>query len=211
MGRWSLVVAAAVVVGVLMWRLVLDPSEPAEEALPDEPNATPAVESPREPEPVAQQPTPGAPEAKQELKPGNQPAPTSPSPTPTDPEQTEELVPIPAPEATGPIVELKQAFESEPRDSAAQVPESLIQGEFKKSDIAPGLLKSVLCRKSVCRVETLWTPERAVSFMSVFMRLSTEFAPNLALDPHGAPDPKKEQQIDVYLPRLAPGAKPAEQ
>jgi hypothetical protein len=118
-------------------------------------------------------------------------------------------VPIPPPEASGPIAELKQAFETEPRDSAAQVPESRIQSEFKRSDVPAGLLKSVLCRKSVCKVSTLWTPERAVGFMGAFMRLSPEFGP-LALDPHGPVAPQQELPIDVYLPRLASGAQPPE-
>jgi hypothetical protein len=206
MRRWGFLLAG-VVVGVLLWRLALDQGPLAEEALPLEPSSPPASASPRDPDPVADRPTTPATSDGTLEKPATA---ASPSPAAAAPKPTEDLVPIPAPEASGPIAELKQAFEKEPRDSAAQLPESRIESEFRKSDIAPGLLKSVLCRKSVCRVETLWTPERAVSFMSAFMRLSTDFEPNIALDPHGSADPPQALQIDVYLPRRASETKPAE-
>jgi hypothetical protein len=118
---------------------------------------------------------------------------------------------MPPPKASGPIAELKQAFEKEPRDSAAQVVESHIESEFRKSDIAPGLLKSVLCRQSVCKVEVMWATERAVGFISAFTRLSADFEPNIAMDPHGPADARQQLQIDVYLPRPSSAAKPSEQ
>jgi hypothetical protein len=214
MGRWVLLAGAAVVVGIVMWRLVLAPSFETEEALPDASSA-PAAEPPRDPGPVANQAAqPGSPETAQARTAENPAAAESPPQAPSAPQEpSEDLVPIPPPEASGPVAELKQAFAKEPRDSAAQLPESQIQGEFRKSDISPTLLKSVLCRKTVCKVETLWSPERAESFMAAFMRLSTDFSSEfgpLALDPHAAPDIRQERQIDVYLPRLDPSAPPAE-
>jgi hypothetical protein len=124
--------------------------------------------------------------------------------------EPEDSAPLPPPRRSGPIAELKQAFETEPRDSAAQLTESRIQNEFIKSDIAPGMLKYVLCRESVCKVEVLWTPERAVSFMSAFTRLSADFEPDIALDPHAPADAPQQLQVDVYLPRLGVRAKPSE-
>lgn len=79
---------------------------------------------------------------------------------------------MPPPERSGPVAELTHAFAKEPR----------IESEFRKSDVAPGLLKSVLCRESVCRVEVRWTPDRAVAFMSAFTRLSADFEPDIAID-----------------------------
>jgi hypothetical protein len=209
-----LLAGAAIVAGIVMWRVVLAPSFETEEALPAEPSAAPAPEPPREPGPVANQAAqPSAPEA-QEKTAENPAAPESPPQAAAEPQlPSEDRVPIPPPQASGPVAELKQAFAKEPRDSAAQLPESRIQGEFRKSDISPALLKSVLCRKSVCKVETLWSPERAESFMAAFMRLSTEFSSDfgpIALEPHSAADERQERQIDVYLPRLDPGTPPAE-
>jgi hypothetical protein len=178
-----------------------------DEPMPVEPSSPPPVASPQAANP---EPQPPAPPATAEAKRDDRATPASPSRAPVTAEPQQELVPIPPPEASGPVAELKHAFETEPRDSAAQAPESRIESEFKRSDVPAGLLKSVLCRKSVCKVETLWTPERAVGFMGAFMRLSPEFAPNLAIDPHGPVAPNEELSIDVYLPRLAPGTQPAE-
>ena len=119
-------------------------------------------------------------------------------------------MPIPPPQTSGPVTELKAAFENEPRDSAARTPESRIESEFKRTEMPAGLLKSVMCRKTVCRVETVWSPARAEGFMGAFMRLISDFKPTLALDTHGAPDAQGDLRIDVYLERLDPDAKPAE-
>jgi hypothetical protein len=210
MGKRILLVAAVVLVGLALWRLALDQHPVSEDPSHGEPSAMPAAEPPRDPNAVERPTPPGTSDSKQDSKAVTQTAPASPSEAPAAPQQPEDPPPVPAPQASGPIAELKQAFEKEPRDSAAQLPESRIQNEFKKSDIAPGMLKSVLCRKSVCKVEVLWTPERAGSFMAAFTRLSAEFEPDLALDPHGTPVAQQELQVDVYLPRLGAGTKPAE-
>ena len=110
-------------------------------------------------------------------------------------------MPLPPPKRSGPVAELKQAFEDEPRDSAAHDPESRIESEFRRSDIAPGTLKSTLCRKSVCKVEVLWTPDRALSFMAAFTRLSVDFDSGIAIDPHDIAGSPQQLQVDVYLPR----------
>jgi hypothetical protein len=119
-------------------------------------------------------------------------------------------VPLPAPRRSGPVTELQHAFEEEPRDSAAHDPESRIESEFRRSDIAPGTLKAVLCRASVCKVEVLWTPERAMSFMAAFTRLSADFDSGIAIDPHALGGSGQELQVDVYLPRRGSRANPPE-
>jgi hypothetical protein len=211
MGKRSLLVAAVVLVGVVLWRLALDERPPPEEPLAVAPSAPSAPESQRDPGPVAEQaPQPAAPENTRDNKPEHPAAPASPSQPPAAPQQPEDPAPLPPPEPSGPIAELKKAFEKEPRDSAARLPEARIESEFIRSDITPGLLKSVLCRKSVCKVEVLWTPERAIAFMSAFTRLSADFEPDIALDPHGPADARQELQVDVYLPRSGSGAKPSE-
>lgn len=213
MGKRSLIVLAVVLIGVALWRLALD-----EELAPDEKADSTSSVAPVAPEPATREPGPvaqkalelAAPESAQE-----RPAapPTSATPTPTQaPEEGNEPPRIPVPTATGPIASLKHAFESEPRDSAAHAPEARIEGEFKKSDIDPGLLKSAQCRESVCRVEVNWSPARAQSFMAAFTRLSADFEPDIAFDPQATSEGKQETQVDVYLPRRREGteAKPAQ-
>jgi hypothetical protein len=205
MERRGLIVGAVVLVAIVLWILASD-KPTLEEPLPVGPSAA-LPESQRVPGPVAEQAAqPPTTEAQVERKPDPQAAPASPAQAPAAPEQPEEPAPVPRPEPSGPIAEMKKAFEDEPRDSAAQAVESRIEAEFRKNDIAPGLLKSVLCRKSVCKVEVLWTPERALAFMSAFTRLSTEFQSDIAMDPRDPADARQPLQVDVYLPR----AKPAE-
>jgi hypothetical protein len=210
MGKRSLLVAAVVLVGFALWRLALDQRAMPEEELPAEPSAPAALEPQRDPQPAAEATQRPASDTKQQAEPEDPATPAAPSQAPSDPEQAADSTPLPPPQRSGPIAELKHAFETEPRDSAAQVTESRIQNEFIKGDIAPGMLRSVLCRESVCKVEVLWTPQRAESFMAAFTRLSADFQPDIALDPHQAADAPQELQVDVYLPRLGSRAKPTE-
>ena len=210
----ALLVGAVLLTAVVLWVLALDQRPPR--PVPNEPQAVgpsapPAPELQRNPGPVADRATqPGTSEGVQERKPEHQAAPAAPSQASATPQQPEDVAPVPPPKASGPIAELKHEFETEPRDSAAQLPESRIESEFRKSDIPPGMLKSVLCRKSVCKVTVLWTPESAIAFMSAFTRLSADFEPNIALDPRRTSDAGQTLQVDVYLPRLGSGTKPWE-
>jgi hypothetical protein len=215
MGRRSLLIGAVVLTGVVLWIVALEqrpPRSPPEKALPVGPSAPPAPESRRNPGAGPDRATqPETAESEQARKPEHRAAaPTAPSQAPAAPQQPEDPAPVPPPKASGPIAELKYAFETEPRDSAAQLPESRIESEFRKSDIPPGMLKSVLCRKSVCKVAVLWAPETGIAFMSAFTRLSADFEPDIALDPHGTAAAGQKLQVDVYLPRLGSGAKPSE-
>jgi hypothetical protein len=201
------VAGAVVLVGIVLWIVSRDAPRATEEPLSDESSAAAAPESPREPVPVAE-PGPAAAEREEEATPEGEAAPAAPSQAPATPQPPDDLAAMPAPERSGPVAELTRAFAEEPRDSAAQSLESRIESEFRKSDVAPGLLKSVLCRESVCRVEVRWTPERAVAFMSAFTRLSADFEPEIAIDPRGAATAGEELQVDVYLPRRGSRATP---
>ena len=194
----ALVLGAAAIWWAVLWEpTARDAEEPAAVAPVTEPAAVPTPPpSERAEAPIA--PPVDAPRAD---------PPPSPSPTqqdaPSAPEQ------IPAPERTGPVDERKAAFASEPRDSNATEPETLIQEAFRRPD-ATGLLKGVLCRSSVCKIETRWTPARAAGFMGAFMSLvaspdgapSLKFDHEIAISPEGAPDSSGEQAIDVYLKRI---------
>jgi hypothetical protein len=85
----------------------------------------------------------------------------------------------------------------------------VIQAAFRRPG-SNGLLKGVLCRSSVCKVETRWTPARAADFMGAFMNLvaspdgapSRKFDHEIAISPEGAPDTNGERAIDVYLKQI---------
>jgi hypothetical protein len=202
--RRSLLLAALVLIGLALWRLALDRRPTSNEQRPRGPNAPLVPEAQRAPWPEVDRATQMGPsEGKPENSATNEaaPAPASPPQLPAAPQPAEESVPLPPPERSGPVGKLKLAFEEEPRDSAAHDPESRIESEFRKSDIAPGTLKSVLCRQSVCKVQVLWTPKRALSFMAAFTRLSADFDSDIAIDPHDMAGSPQPLQLDVYLPR----------
>lgn len=203
--HWTL---AAVIVGVALVWLVLTWGGPEQVGIEPEP-APPTASAPagRAAPPVQPAPSPST----------REPEPQPPAPPSADPAtqaQREEPAPnprsaLPAPDRSGPVDELKQAFASEPRASASVSVESKIASQFKRPEVHTDLVKSILCRTSVCRIETRWSPENAEGFMSALMHLVTEpadpggFDPQLGISPEGEPGPSGSRAIDVYVKRTA--------
>jgi hypothetical protein len=154
------------------------------------------------------------------------PSPSEAKPAPSDPSaQTalhadEELAPnapprIPVPARSGPVEELKRAFETEPRVSSSFNSEKKIAAHFDRSEVRPGLVKSIQCRTSVCRLETRWSPENAEGFMSGLMHLVTDahehdrFDAELGIAPQGEQTRDGSQEIEVFVKRVAgPASQP---
>jgi hypothetical protein len=176
------------------------------------PAAVPTAEQPAPPPTAAPSQAPAAPPSQPAT-----PAPETPQPsaTPTAPPEAtppNKPTPIPPPQRSGPVDELEKRFHTEPRDSAAPSAESAIEASFRRPEVTAGLLKSVQCRASVCRVETRWTSERAVGFMAAFMNLvlpkkdepAPTFSQNLAIAPADKPDADGSLGVDVYVERVKP-------
>lgn len=183
------------------------PAEPTAEQ-PEPPPTTPPLATPTMPATPPNQPQPPAPEA---------PQPSAATPTPTPAAATEEPpsnkpTPLPPPQRSGRVDELEKRFRTEHRDSAAANAESAVETSFRRPEVQPGLLKSVQCRASVCKVETRWTPERAVGFMAAFMDLvlpkqgqpAPPFQQDLAIAPADKPDADGSLAVDVYVERVKP-------
>lgn len=167
---------------------------PAEHEPPHDPETAKAAQVPEEPEP-AQAPEPTAAEAQ-----------------PSDPH---DMPDIPRPERMGPVDELEQRFRTEPRSSSAAELEKQITDVFRAGDLPPELMKSVLCRRTVCRIETRWTPARAEAFLGALMRVVTGSGPDgtgpsevfdtdVAVSPHDDGDDNGVIAVDVYLRLLQP-------
>ncbi|MEY4580430.1 MAG: hypothetical protein RL701_5133 [Pseudomonadota bacterium] len=153
--------------------------------------------------PTAAEPTTAAPTQPPTPTPAEQQPPSADTTAEANPADT---APIPAPSRSGPVAELKALFATEPRPSAAARVETIIEAQFRRNEVPSGLLKSALCRSTVCRVETRWSPQRAEGFMSAFMHLmtdppteSTVFDPQFAISPEGEPGADGSQAIDVYV------------
>lgn len=160
--------------------------------------------------PTQPEPTPTKPAPANAPVPAADPAAPSPAPRPEPPPPTSQL---PPPERTGPVDELAARFASESRDASASASEKAIEAAFISTDVPSSLLHSVQCRRSVCRVETRWAPDRAIGFMSAFTRLllvppgSTAprvFDSNLGIAPDGNVDASGARNVTVYVARLPP-------
>jgi hypothetical protein len=112
--------------------------------------------------------------------------------------------PVPPPEAQGPVDRLKQQFASEPRDSAAAAIESRAQAAFRDPAIPPGVLASVLCRKTICKFEIRWTEDHNTAYMLGLSRLLPDLSTDLAITPAGPRDATGAIPVEVYW-----GRKPA--
>jgi hypothetical protein len=206
------IAVALVGTAAVLWMLMGWPTGRPPRAAPSSAGGAPVDEAlvaeppPSEPEPPAAAAPPAA--ADPSAKPAPR-APSEPEPAPA--------ANLPPPEKTGPVDELKARFANESRDPRASDLEKSIEAAFKNDDVPAALLGSIECRRSVCKVETRWSADRAIGFMSAFTRLlmlppgSTTpqvFDTNLAVSPEGAPDANGVRTVDVYLARLAP-AEPA--
>ena len=206
--------AAVVAAAALAWSLVIRP--PEDDLSPGSSSPALGTDFQAEPEPgPAREPQREAPQPAEPAAPSEPAAPAEPAAAaPQAPEQApaapEEHTHLTAPERTGPVDELRALYENEPRNSAAPDTESKIAEVFRNPELPGGLVKSVLCRTTVCKVETRWNPERGIAFMGGFMRLVVEqdgqppaFEHNLAIQP-GESEADGSQKIDVYLKRAAP-------
>lgn len=122
------------------------------------------------------------------------------------------------PERSGPVDDYKQKFASEPRASGGARLEATIEAQFRRPEVPADVLKSAICRTTVCRIETRWSPDSAQGFLSAVMRLvmdpsgtPTAFAQEVAIEPEGEPGPDGRRAINVYVKRAeTPAAPPAQ-
>ena len=205
MNRGWTIIAIIVVAATLAMYAALSPPATRQEAsddvtpTTDDPPAAAATEI-AEPSPApaaATDPEPTAPAAE---APAQNP-PEEAAPAAEQPKAPEPFVPDP-PKRSGPVDELKQKFQSEPRESSAGVLEQRIESEFKKPHVPNGLFKSALCRTTVCRVQVRWSPERNIGYSLAFMSMMDVFELKVGIDPDQA-DKNGEVPIEVYLDRRA--------
>lgn len=180
-------------------------------AEPDAHDAQPELTHDSQPQYAAPSRDPEAPSAQAAQDP-QQGQPTEPAAAETPPPDPHAVPEPPPPARIGPVEELERLFRTEPRSSAAAEMEKHITAALRADDIPPELMKSVLCRRTVCRVETRWTAARAEPFLKAFMRLmagpdgeqSEIFDPNVAIAPEEEADANGVIAVDVYLRLLEP-------
>lgn len=204
--RTVLIIGALLcVVAGLWWAAATsgDPSSPASAPAISETQATPAAPpTTAQPEPALSKPSHPSPEAPPTA--ATVPTSEAPAPQPRAATDVPEVAPVPPPEPQGPIERLKQQFASEPRDSGAGAIESRVKAAFGDPAIPPGLLASVLCRKTVCKFEIHWTEDHNTAYMLGLTRLLPELSTDFAITPAGPRDGTGTIPVEVYWGRKPP-------
>ncbi|HKP55361.1 MAG TPA: hypothetical protein VJV78_01495 [Polyangiales bacterium] len=144
--------------------------------------------------PAAYQPAP-------EPEPEPAPAPAADPPAPVKPRQLPDQIQG----DQGPVAEYRAQFQSEPRNSTAIEVESALRGAFQPADGAPDLIKSVLCRQTICRIEMRWSQERMRAYVVGFTRLNKRIQIPVALSPVGPKAKDGVQLVEVYMKLKPPG------
>jgi hypothetical protein len=178
-------------------------------------NVTPAPK-PADAEPELQQPAAAAEanHAPQTREMAETPARKRPSPesvtAASDTPATDPAKRIQAPKRSGPVDELAQQFEDEARGSAARSVEAKIEGPFRRPEVPPGVLESVVCHTTVCRIRSRWSPDHAQGFMSAIMQTVRQreageliFDAQLGVTPDEPNRPDGSRDVTVYLEILA--------
>lgn len=190
--RW-LVVALGVGMAGLSWAILIwptdEPSAPlptAGDAAPPALAAPPSAAARARPEPEVQAPEPAR--TGQDLA-----KPAAPSAEPA------EAPPLFAHDM-GPVDERKARFASEPRDSAASDAETRLREAFKITDSSEPLLRSVLCRTRVCKLELQLRADQLGAYVAAMTRITQHFDKQLAVT-RTAEQPGRVS-LEVYAERL---------
>lgn len=172
MSRWWLAVLACVA-SMLVWVMATWPLPPEQETQETQETSEDSADerepaAPAQPEPVAAADTPPPPAAE-------------PAPPPQDPSAQPAAAAEPeSPEAeadkifsreNGPLAEYKAQFEKEPRDSAANEAEQAVRGAFDQRDSPKPVFRSVLCRETICRIETRFSADTLGAYVAAMTRL----------------------------------------
>jgi hypothetical protein len=192
-------VVLAFIAAILMWWLALSSPERNEEPVaaaaiepaPIVPAPAPARAPAVEPAPVAPAPAPPPPPS-----PTPEPPPVASDQTPTVPDPLADHVPVP-PDTRGFIDALEERFQKDPRDSAATEVESSLRKLFRGPRMPAGLLRSVLCRQSVCKLEIYYVPQHDVFYHGIMAKLGADNAKFLATRA-GEADARGGIRVEAY-------------
>lgn len=197
--RHGLLLGASIFVCALLWVLVAwpVPSGSTEPTPSRPPPATPPPEPERQPEVTA----------THEPPPRADPEPPPPQAAPDEPPQTEPsmfVVNQLFAEPRGPIEEFRQQYAAEPRDSAASDVERTVRNAFDPEHASSQLLRSVLCRQTICRIEVRWTERELGNYVAAMGRMSGDFDQTIAAAPLAAAVSGEERQPVELLLRRRP-------
>ncbi|HKP61247.1 MAG TPA: hypothetical protein VJV78_31180 [Polyangiales bacterium] len=172
---------------LLSWWLALDAPDAVEDPL--------AAAEPPPPPPAAGAQT--VPVSKSEPVPESPSQPSPPSAAPPPPQAPE--APIP-PDTRGFVDALQGRFDNDPRDSAAGESENALRKYYRGPRMPAGLLRSVICRQSVCKLDLHWTAEHDEAYRDAIEFLADGNAKMVATRA-AAPDKHGAVEVEAYWVR----------
>jgi hypothetical protein len=173
--RNGVLLALLVGFALLSWWLALDSPNSGDDTLAaaedlPPPAAAPSrrAENPADPARPASQPAP-APAAP----------PHPPAAAPNAPRPAAEQAPIP-PDTRGFVDALQARFDADPRDANASQTETDIRKLYRAPRMPDGILRSVVCRQSVCRLDLHWSADNDEAYRDVLDYLANDNAKFIA-------------------------------
>lgn len=177
----------------IWWLAVSSPESPpeAEDFAAAGAPSLPSAPEPAQAPTVQQQPT-----ANEAAAPPSEPAADTPAAQPDRPKPT---VGAALPQRQGPVDELSKTFASESRGEGSAPEEARVKEAFVDPQIAKALLRSVECRRSVCRLELRWSPERDPGYVLGLTKAVGSFSAPLGIEEPGPADPEGQRPLVVYF------------
>ncbi len=186
--------ALGAVLLAIWWLAVSSPEDPSEGedfAAAGAP-ASPARESAQAPAAHAEQP-----KAEEAAEPAAA-DPAAPTPTPA-PDRAKPTVNAVLPQRQGPVDDLSNTFASESRGEGSAPEEARVKEAFVDPQIPKALLHSVECRRTVCRLELRWSPERDPGYVLGLTKAVGSFSAPLGVDDPGPADAQGQRPLTVYF------------
>ena len=202
MSRWWLV-ALAGFAGILLWVMATWPLPAEVETTEDAAADSELVPTEQAPPSPAPDPTPPPTAAATPAEPAaaEQPAPPTAAAQPESPEAEADKI---FTRENGPLAEYKARFDKEPRDSAAGDAERLVRDAFVLQDGPKPVFRAVLCRETICRIETRLSLDSMGAYVAGMTRMvHWKFDGNLASE-RSALAEAGEVTLTVYAKRPPP-------
>jgi hypothetical protein len=109
--------------------------------------------------------------------------------------------PVP-PDTRGFVDALAQLWDGESHDTSAADDERWLRGLFARAASPPGMVRSIVCRRSVCKLELHWTAQHDAPYRKVMDELGAVNAKFLATRA-GEPEPGGAVPVSAYVARAA--------
>jgi hypothetical protein len=183
----AVLTTAALLWLALAWRVEREPAENAALPAPD-------------PQPMAAEPS-AAPQPATPVPPAAAPveAPAQEAPPEIPAAGDQHLLVMDAmfSQPQGPLEAFRQTYQTEPRDSAANDAEARVRAAFEPEQASSHLLRAVLCRRTVCRLELSWRGSELGSYVAAMRRTDADFEQEIA----AVELPGAGRVVEVYLRR----------